>query len=393
MCTDNLRRRDSAPQDLEPPARLRADKARAGLSRRGLLAAGGAGVASAVLAPTVPAAGHAGHVHSVVNAQRALSGATEVDENAPLVLKEQGTFYVGGSIEFRDPNTSSTTPDPRSLPGYIAVDQMYVEYQIPLRQTFPYPIVFMHGGGHSGEFWRTTPDGRQGWFTSFTRRGFAVYSVDGAKRGRAGWDPTKRFAVSQGRLPPTALEPANIYSEQSAWTAFRWGPAFGTPYPETQFPLDQVDDYLREIQPAYRDAAANSAMQRDLGSLIDRLGPCLLLGWSTGTGNVMVAATSSPSRMKMVKGLVGLEGYPGVSGNRPPDDLAARIPFVGLAGDNLDATPFEQYAALLRSLGGDATSIFLPDIGLRGNGHTMAIEKNNERIADVIETWIRQHVA
>lgn len=353
--------------------------ARAGLSRRGVIAAGSAAVASAVLAPTAATA--------------TLSGTSQVDENAPLVLKEQGTFYVGGSIEFRDPNTSSGTPDPRSLPGHIAVNQMYVEYQIPVRQTFRHPIVFMHGGGHTGEFWRTTPDGRQGWFTSFTRRGFAVYSVDGANRGRAGWDPTKRFAVSQGRLPATALEAANIYSEQSAWTAFRWGPTFGTAYQDTQFPLDQVDDYLKEIQPAYRDTDANSHLQRDLGALIDELGPCILLGWSTGTGNVMVAATSSPSRMKAVKGLVGLEGYPGVPGNRPPDNLAAKIPFLGLAGDNLDAIPFEQYATLLRSFGGDATSIFLPDIGLHGNGHTMAIEKNNEKIADVIETWIRRHVA
>jgi len=45
----------------------------------------------------------------------------------------------------------------------------------------------------------------------------------------------------------------------------------------------------------------------------------------------------------------------------------------------------------LRSLGGDATSIHLPDIGLFGNGHTMAIEKNDEQIADVIENWIGQH--
>src|SRR5215218_2442547 len=135
--------------------------------------------------------------------------------NQPLVLKEQGTFYVGGTVQFRTPNTSSTTPDPRSLPGNIAVNQMYAEYQIPVAQKYPYPIVFMHGGGHTGEFWRTTPDGRQGWFTSFTRRGFAVISVDASNRGRAGWDPTNRFAVSQGALPYTALESANMYSEQS----------------------------------------------------------------------------------------------------------------------------------------------------------------------------------
>jgi pimeloyl-ACP methyl ester carboxylesterase len=320
--------------------------------------------------------------------------ANAASSNAVLVLKQQGTFYVGGSVEFRTPNSSSTVlGDPRSLPGNIAVHQMYVEYQIPagFPGKYKYPIVFMHGGGHTGEFWRTTPDGRDGWFTSFTRRGFAVYSVDGANRGRAGWDPTNRFAATQGLVLPSAMETANMYSEQSAWTAFRWGPAFPTPYPNTQFPLDHVNDYLNEIQPAYRDAPENGYIQADLGALIDKIGPCILIGWSTGTGNVMVAATSTPAREENVKGIIGLEVYPAAAGNRPPDAEAAKIPFLGLNGDFQSAAPYEAYAALLRSLGGDATSIHLPDIGIFGNGHTMAIEKNNEQIADVIETWIAQH--
>ena len=88
-------------------------------------------------------------------ASRFSRGSIVAADNAPLMLKAQGTFYVGGSIQFRDPNTSSTTPDPRSLPGNIAVDQMYVEYQIPVAAKYKYPIVFMHGGGHTGQFFRT----------------------------------------------------------------------------------------------------------------------------------------------------------------------------------------------------------------------------------------------
>ena len=70
---------------------------------------------------------------------------------------------------------------------------------------------------------------------------------------------------------------------------------------------------------------------------------------------------------------------------------AAKIPFLGLNGDFQSGDPYEAYAALLRSLGGDATSIHLPELGIFGNGHTMAIEKNNEQIADVIEKWIVKH--
>jgi len=39
-----------------------------------------------------------------------------------------------------------------------------------------------------------------------------------------------------------------------------------------------------------------------------------------------------------------------------------------------------------------ATEIFLPNIGIFGNGHTMAAELNNEQIADVLQNWINQHV-
>jgi pimeloyl-ACP methyl ester carboxylesterase len=315
------------------------------------------------------------------------------EKSKPLTLIEQGTFYVGGSIEFRSPNSSATvTGDVRSLPGNIAVHQMYVEYQIPESRKYNYPIVFMHGGGHTGEFFRTTPDGREGWFTSFTRRGFAVYAVDAPNRGRAGWDPTHRFAVSQGLEPYTTLETANMYSEQSAWTAFRWGPSFGTPYADTQFPLAYVSNYLKEVQPAYRDAPQNGYIQDDLGALIDKIGPCILLGWSTGTGNVMVAATSSPARINTVKGIIGIEGFPGAAGNRPPDSLAAKIPFLGLVGDNTSPAAFQAYTTLLVGLSGDATTIWLPDVGLFGNGHTMALELNNEKIADILEEWIAKHV-
>src|SRR4029078_6908502 len=142
---------------------------------------------------------------------------TPPQANNPLVLKKQGTFYVGGTIEFRSPNSSTTvTGDPRSLPGNIAVHQMYVEYQVPNVLKYKYPIVFMHGGGHTGEVFRTTPDGRDGWFTSFTKRGLAFSAVEGSNRGGAGWDPTKRFQASQSLIPPTDMEAANMYSEQSA---------------------------------------------------------------------------------------------------------------------------------------------------------------------------------
>src|SRR5688572_14081428 len=68
-------------------------------------------------------------------------------DKAPLIIKKQGNFFVGGQYNEEDE----------------VVGQMYVEYQIPKHRTHRYPLVFIHGGGQIGSGWWTTPDGREGW--------------------------------------------------------------------------------------------------------------------------------------------------------------------------------------------------------------------------------------
>ena len=70
----------------------------------------------------------------------------------------------------------------------------------------------------------------------------------------------------------------------------------------------------------------------------------------------------------------------------------AKLPFLGLVGDNTPPDPFQAYTNSLVALGADATTVWLPNVGLFGNGHTMALELNNEQIADFIEAWIKKHV-
>src|SRR5579862_2629193 len=117
-----------------------------------------------------------------------------------LVLAEQGSFFVGGSIQFRDPASSNPT-EARFPAGDIAINHMFVEYQIPKDLKYRYPVIMIHGGGHTGKTYETTPDGREGWFTSFTRRGFSPYVVDAPNRGRTGYDPTHRYKAILGTEP------------------------------------------------------------------------------------------------------------------------------------------------------------------------------------------------
>lgn len=311
-------------------------------------------------------------------------------QKQPLVLAEQGTFFVGGKIEPRKPNSSVKGDSKYEFEGDISVNHMYVEYQIPQNLKYKYPIVMLHGGGHSGNVFRTTPDGREGWFTSFARRGFGVYVVDAPNRGRSGWDPSNRFAVSMGEKPPSAMESANIYTAQTAWSAFRIGPRYGTQAEGQQFPIGSLNQYLPQLLPSYRDNVQNEYISQDLAALVDKIGPCILLGWSTGGGNVLVAGTS---KVDKVKGIVAVEGVPpNPERSKVDEQLLAKIPLLSVFGDYLSPTSAEEYVAKIVKLGGDATAIALPQKGIKGNGHAMMLERNNEQIADIIEQWVATHV-
>jgi pimeloyl-ACP methyl ester carboxylesterase len=51
------------------------------------------------------------------------------------------------------------------------------------------PILFLHGGGHTGACYRTTPDGRQGWADYVAQRGWAAVVADWPGHGRSGVVP------------------------------------------------------------------------------------------------------------------------------------------------------------------------------------------------------------
>jgi len=94
---------------------------------------------------------------------------------APLVIQEQGSFAVGGSV-VTNPGTFDPvrmTPEGQTLHG----DHAYVFYQIP-EKVRSLPLVLWHGFGQFSKTWETTPDGREGYQNIFLRRGFAIYVLD-----------------------------------------------------------------------------------------------------------------------------------------------------------------------------------------------------------------------
>src|SRR5258706_3689315 len=127
----------------------------------------------------------------------------------PLVLKQQGSFFVGGRQMFSD----AAGWDLIGLLGQfssgdVTVDQMYVQFQIPQQHRRHVPIVFVHGCCLSSKTWETTPDGRMGWYEYFTRQGFDTYMADQVGRARSGFDALQyqKLRYDSTTAPFTAVD-------------------------------------------------------------------------------------------------------------------------------------------------------------------------------------------
>jgi hypothetical protein len=84
----------------------------------------------------------------------------------PLVLKAQGSFFVGGEkVEQTAGEMSDLGPG-----GQITVNQMYVRCMVPQNGAGNVPVVMVHGATLTGKSWETTPDGRMGWDEYFVRK-------------------------------------------------------------------------------------------------------------------------------------------------------------------------------------------------------------------------------
>ena len=130
----------------------------------------------------------------------AAAGCASLPSGKEIVLAEQGSFFVGGrqvqGAGHYDPTKSAANINEGNA---FWVDQMYVQYQIPVNAR-KYPLVLVHGGGGTGRVWETTPDGREGYQTLMLRRGYAVYIVDFPRRGRAGYPSFNgTFATLDGK--------------------------------------------------------------------------------------------------------------------------------------------------------------------------------------------------
>ena len=124
--------------------------------------------------------------------------AAEAAKPAPLVIQEQGSFAIGGTMT-QSPGVfdplKPTAPAGQTYRG----DHAYAFYQVPVNAR-KLPLVLWHGAGQFSKTWETTADGREGYQNIFLRRGFPVYVIDQPRRGDAG------RSMVQSTITPTPDE-------------------------------------------------------------------------------------------------------------------------------------------------------------------------------------------
>jgi hypothetical protein len=311
----------------------------------------------------------------------------------PLVVASQGSFFVGGDTK------------PLSGPGAggdVTVNQMYVQYQAPPDAGRFVPVVMVHGCCLSSKTWETTPDGRMGWDEYFVRLGRAVYLADQVSRGRSGFDASVINAVKAGSQPPSQLPNVLFASRQVAWTVFRFGPKYGTAFPDGQFPVEAAEELYKQMIPDLNALLPTpNPTWTNMAALAVRLKGAILMGHSESGFFPERAALVDPDG---IRGMISIEQP--CPADLTDSDIAAlaKIPTLMVFGDHLgDVTggpanwqaSFESCQAYVKRVvaaGGDAEMMHLPALGIRGNSHMLMQDRNNLQVADLIARWIDAHV-
>jgi hypothetical protein len=316
----------------------------------------------------------------------------------PLVLKSQGSFFVGGENKtITQPGFGGGAP----TTGDITVNQMYVQYQIPPDGDRHVPVVMVHGCCLSSKTWETTPDGRIGWSEYFVRKKRAVYLADQVSRARSGFDATTFADVKAGRTQPAQLPNIINATHQVAWNVFRFGPTFGTPFPDQQFPVEALDEFNKQVIPDLNALLPTpSPTWTNMAALAVRLRGAVLMGHSESGFFPEQAALIDPSG---IKGVISIEmPCPTLSGEQIAK--LAKIPTLVMFGDHLgDVTggpanwaqsfaTCNTFVDQLKKAGGDAEMMHLPAMGIKGNSHMLMQDRNSDQLADLVIAWIDKHV-
>jgi hypothetical protein len=207
---------------------------------------------------------------------------------APLVIEDQGSFFIGGVPKVTEhatvPPAPGAPPTAAAAVGLhqITIGQMYVQFQIPAKKYGTgWPVIMVHGSSHTAACLEATPDGREGWYPYFVRKGVPSYIVDQAGRGRSGFDASvihegeARIGAGDVKAGAEMIPAFPRIADDSAWTAWfgHLVPANATLQTGTLVPHghpsdpDPTPDAFRHVAPLFPIDAVDPAMATRSGAL------------------------------------------------------------------------------------------------------------------------------
>jgi pimeloyl-ACP methyl ester carboxylesterase len=346
----------------------------------------------------------------------------------PFPIQTQGVLYLGGTYD----NPAA----PTTMSG-----QMHAFYQAPARtRARRYPIVMIHGSQQTGANFLGTPDGRPGWALYFASHGWPVYVIDQPGRGKSGYFPN---AYGPQGPNPSPLNVQRMFTAPELSSPLQWpqaarhtqwpgGPGSGVPgrFAYDQFFASQVANMPDTVQ-------AYTLTTKAVAELLNRIGPAIIMTHSMTGPLSWLIPQAAPGKVKAIvalepSGNSSLNGdtAPGQACGLTPDGLCLNFtPPVSRAADLnltrvappdaehrscwlqggtprrlpwLNGTPIAivtgeasyhatyDYctARFLDQAGVSNDSIYLPTVGIRGNGHMLMLERNSFEIANFLRRWL-----
>jgi pimeloyl-ACP methyl ester carboxylesterase len=314
------------------------------------------------------------------------------------------------------------------------VEQAPVHYLIPPEEQRreKLPVVMVPGMGLTSYLYLATPDGRDGWAQIFAKAGHPVYVFDEPNNAVSGFDVSPFDAVKQGQADASQMPRFMLWSNETPWRRWGIGPQRDTPFPDTRYPVQHIEQLYASITPVYQGRASGATRTTEgagrrggrfrrglaepqaeqtpigrrgqggggggrfgggmkaaaLAQLLDRIGPAILIVHSA-SGETGFEATRL--RPQLVKALVAVEV---VGAPTDPNDIKKNFAdkrFIGVFGDHFDVRPMagrleacQTTAQLITDMGGKGNVIWLPKLGIQGNTHLLMQDNNNHDIAAMI---------
>lgn len=264
------------------------------------------------------------------------------------------------------------------------------------------PIVLVHGGGHTGACYLTTPDGRPGWATAFAASGREVFVPDWPGHGRSPMRPD--FATLSSVEIATSLQclleeigPAVLLVHSASGPMAWWiaeqslqavaaivGIAPGGPA------------NLLPVLPDDAEAVTKLKDDESLGCPVrveeDKplfIPPEFMRAYWANSERFPQQAFEAYRRSIVPESARLMNERFNIGGKglhiADPANLAA-LPILIVTGDSDPRHPRAVDEATARYLG--AEFAWLPERGIAGNGHMPMCEDNSDEIAALIVAWL-----